>query len=169
MHRVFASGAMAILALVLSGCATLIRPGSVVDPLALAFAETVPSLEARAGNGENAAEYALAFLSRFGLRGVPEDHTRSEQLRDRAMTATTLMITQYIAPIGGGAGRTHLIPVAQPGLSRGQMALLDLCGLAALAGVETTGREVCTPEGWERIAPLAGQAALESAASTPLP
>lgn len=169
---------LAVAGLGLSGCATLSDPAGPVAPLALAFSEPVPALEQRAGRGETGAEYALAFLSRFGLRGVPQDETRSDRLRTAASTPTTLMITQYIPAIGGGAGQTRLIPITQPGLSRGQMALLDLCGLAAIGGDALLGIQACGgPEGWARIAPLARSlapapgrhAAPDSAASTPLP
>ena len=169
MRRFFVPVSLAALALGLSACATLVEPADPVDPLALAFTEPVASLEARAARGENEAEYALAFLSRVGLRGVPQDPGRAARLRDAAMTPTTLMITQYIPAVGGGAGQTHLIPVNRPGMTRDQMVLLDVCGLAVLLGAETTGREVCTPAGWERLVPLALQVAAESAASTPLP
>jgi hypothetical protein len=153
----------------LTACASLIAPPDPQAPLVLALTEPIASLETRARHGENGAEYALAFLSRFGLRGVPQDDERARRLRAGAMSPTTLMITQYIAPVGGGTGRTHVIPITQPGYTAGQMALLDLCGLAALAGAETSGREICSPEGWDRVYPLARQAVAESAASTPLP
>jgi hypothetical protein len=168
MRRFIISG-LALILTGAAGCASLVTPADPLEPLKMALTEPAPSLEARAARGENAAEYAVSFLARFGVRGVPHDEARADRLRAGAATPTTLMITQYIPAIGGGTGRTSIIPVTQPGLSRGQMDLMDLCGLAALAGVERMGREMCSPEGWDRIAPLARQVVADNAASTPLP
>jgi hypothetical protein len=171
MGRFFVSGCTAALAVGLSSCASLMAPADPVEPLVLAFTEPVPSLEARAARGENAAEYALSFLSVTGLRGVPHDRERADRLRAGAMSPTTLMITQYVPAIGGGTGRTHPIPITQPGMTREAIAMLDMCGLSAFVGDDAAGPDSCTPAGWERLAPLGRQLLADEvkAARTPLP
>lgn len=154
------------LAVSLSACASLIQPEE--SPLALALVTPLPELEARAARGENQAEYALSFLVLNGLRGVDRDPQRFQTLRQGAQTPTTLMITQYIPAVGGGAGRTHMIPVSQPGMREPLMRMLDMCGAALLTGYPRA-TDLC-PEGVvETLGKTARQVAAASAARTPLP
>lgn len=166
MRRSTVTGLVVVL-IGVSGCASLLPP--IEAPLTLAFTAPVAHLEARAARGENEAEYALSFLILHRLRGVRPDQVHFQRLRAGAQTPTTLMITQYTAAIGGGTGRVNVIPVTQPGLSERVMALLDLCGAALLGGSDKAATSFCPTDSIERLAPLARQAAAESAASTPLP
>jgi len=168
MRRLFWSGLAGGL-LALCGCASLVKPADPLEPLTLAFTAPVAEIEARANNGDNAARYALSFLSIHALRGVSPDADRIEELRRNAAASTSYTITQYIPAVGGGTGRVNLIPITQAGMSSGVMTALDVCGLALIRNA-TSVVEVFCPEGAaERLGPMARQVAADSAASTPLP
>lgn len=168
MHRIAVSG-LALLTLSLGGCAALVTPVDPAAPLALAFSAPVPEIEARADRGDNAARYALSFLSMHGLRGVTPDAERIEELRRRAAASTSYTITQYIPAIGGGTGRINLIPITQPGMSEQTMMALDLCGLGLMRDRAAFVDLFCPEGAAERLGAAARQAAADNAASTPLP
>jgi len=108
-------------------------------PLALAFSEPVESLEARAAAREPEARYALSFLHRHGLRGVPQDRERAESLR--AGLGPSSFTTYVHQPAVNGAP-AYSIPIRSqvPGLP---LLSLDACGEAVLEGPSGLGELMC--------------------------
>jgi hypothetical protein len=168
MRHIAVSG-LALLTMFLGGCASLVAPADPAAPLELAFTAPVSELEARSDRGDNAARYALSFLSMNGLRGVAQDVERITDLRQRAAASTSYTITQYIPAVGGGTGRINLIPITQPGMSAQVMLTLDLCGLRLMRDAAATVEMFCPEGAAERLGPFARQVAAASASRTPLP
>lgn len=137
-----------------TGCASLVTPADMNAPLRMALTDPVEDLGRRADRGEGAAQYALSFLKKYGLRGVDSDPDGSEALRIQAARGGTMPIAQYIPGINGAPGRTSMIYVQMPGISAQRARLLDLCGLTLLTGMSGPGATMCgSPEAYAALAP----------------
>jgi TPR repeat protein len=131
-------GAVAIgLCASLAACVTT-RATAPVDlgVLATALTEPVEALRREADAGRARAQYAMAVLHTYGVRGVAHDQDQATVLRRKALAARGYTpITTYIAGLHGKPGRVATINTPRYELNAVQVWRIDQCA-AALAGGE---------------------------------
>lgn len=155
-----------LLPALLAGCATggpSSAPLTGLSPLVDALNAPVEDLAAAAERGDASAQYGLSVLAADGLRGVPKDTARAEQLRRRATSPkSSTPITQYIPGINGAPGRTAIINLPQYDPAMAGLPFMDACVKALRTGkAATTLSAACGPPevyDWLRVRWAGGEA-----------
>jgi hypothetical protein len=155
-----------LLPVLLAGCATAgpsSTPLARLSPLVDALTAPVDEIAAGAERGEASAQYGLSVLAADGLRGVPKDPARAEQLRRRATSPKgNQAITQYIPGINGAPGRTAIINMPQYDPAMAGLPFMDGCVKALRTGKAATSLSAaCGPTemyDWLRVRWAGGDA-----------
>lgn len=151
-------GVVAAVSALLAGCVTAVDPIAANAPLKLAFTEPVPSLEAKAAEGDRQAQYALSFLKKVGLRGVASDPVGAESLRASAGAPRSRTMPVYQPGVNGNPGTILNVQIADPGVSDADARRLDLCGMVLLTAMPALGGQVCgSPDAYADLLPGAMQ------------
>lgn len=155
-------GVAAAVSTLLAGCVTAVDPTTANAPLKLAFTEPVPSLEAKAAEGDRQAQYALSFLKKLGLRGVAPDPVGAESLRALAGAPRSRTLAVYQPGVNGNPGTILNVPITDPGISDADARRLDLCGMVLLTAMPALGGQVCgSPDAYADLLPGAMQVRAE--------
>jgi hypothetical protein len=105
--------------------------------LTTALTEPVEDLRGKAEAGQARAQYAMAVLHAYGVRGVSVDPSQAAELRRRALAARGYRpITTYIAGLRGKPGRVAIINTPRYELSAVQALRADQCAAALARGDE---------------------------------
>ncbi|MDQ1155071.1 hypothetical protein [Brevundimonas sp. SORGH_AS_0993] len=159
-------GVVVAVSALLAGCVTAVDPMTANAPLKLAFTEPVPSLEARAAEGDRQAQYALSFLKKVGLRGVASDPVGAESLRALAGAPRSRTLPIYQPGVNGNPGTILNVQITDPGVSDADARRLDLCGMVLLTAMPALGGQVCgSPEAYADLLPGAMQVRAETTLS----
>lgn len=153
---VCAASAMGLCA-VLAGCVTA-RSTAPADLglFVTALSQPVDQLQENASRGQAGAQYAVALLQAYGMRGLPRDPVQAALLRRSALAARGYTpITTYIAGLQGKPGRVAIINVPRYELDLAQVGRIDQCA-AALARGDQGAVAVQACAGPEEFARLKG-------------
>lgn len=164
--RRFVRGFVALgLCMGLQACVTLRQPAPAdLALLSAALTEPVEDLSKGADAGQARAQFAMALLHAYGLRGVTLDQPQATLLRRKALAARGFMpITTYIAGLHGKPGRVSTITVPRYDLNAGQALRIEQCAAALARGQDgPAGHHACAgPLEFERISALWGRARTE--------
>lgn len=141
---------------ILGGCVAAVDPVTRNLPLRMALTEPVPVLEARAAEGDRQAQYAVSFLAKLGLRGVPQDPVRAEGLRAQAGEIRRRSQPIYVPGVNGNPGTLTYVPITDPGVSDEEARRLDLCAFTLMVSQPALGGQVCgSPEAYIDLLPAA--------------
>ncbi|TCS10265.1 hypothetical protein [Caulobacter sp. BK020] len=130
------AAAMLGLCVGLAGCLTARATASTdLEPLVSALTDPVDDLRDRAETGQAGAQYAMAVLHAYGVRGVTPDPDQAAVLRRRALAARGYTpITTYIAGLRGKPGRVAIINTPRYELNAVQALRADQCAAALARG-----------------------------------
>ena len=133
MRSVWGFGAGVVAAAFLTGCATLVEPMSVIEaqssntPIRVLLTTPITELEARADSDRIAAA-ALSLGYRYGMRDLPVDMDRAEDLWRKALRPVpATVITQYIPGVNGAPGRTVPIVIPSPNYETAFVRNAEVC------------------------------------------
>lgn len=141
----------------LVACATVRQTApSDLGLLTTALTEPVEALQDQADAGQARAQYAMAVLHAYGLRGVVRDPSRAELLRHKALAPHGYTpITTYIAGLNGKPGRVVIINTPRYDLDPGQALRIDQCARALVRDDHDLGIDACAgPAEFKRLSAL---------------
>jgi len=158
LFKAVRGGAVIGLCAGLGACVTARATSSAdLELLAAALSDPVEALQGKADAGQARAQYAIAVLHAYGVRGVALDQDQAAALRRRALAARGYTpITTYIAGLRGKPGRVAIINTPRYDLNAVQALRADRCaGVLARGDDSPAAVAACAgPEAFARLRAL---------------